>query len=101
MTVDDISSNLRFSFVQSKGIMWHLRTKLGTFWVVEAPQGDQEQYYLGIDNYELGKYQNKEEAVQDVCQQNTGYFDWDCLTKVKVPGKISQWKEGEPRDWMN
>jgi len=82
--------------------MWHLRTRFGTFWVVEAPkEDDHEQYYLGVDNQELGKYPNKDAAVEALCSQNSGYYEWDCLTKVKVPGSISMWKEGEPADWSN
>lgn len=81
--------------------MWHLKTKLGTFWVVETNNEIKERYFLGINDQELGIYDNSETAAKDVHEQSTGYFKWDSQAKVNVPDSISQWTEGEPENWHN
>jgi len=78
--------------------MWHLKTKLGVFWV--APVFDSpNRYYLGVNHEELGLYTDVEQAARDVHDQSTGYLKWDMQTQVNVPEHISEWKEGEPKDW--
>ncbi len=78
--------------------MWYLKTRLGTFWV--APISDiKNQYYLGVDDQELGVYSDIEKAAKDVHDQSTGYFKWDSQARVKAPEHISQWTEGEPQTW--
>lgn len=79
--------------------MWHLKTKLGTFWVVETNNETNERYFLGINDQELGAYNDLETAAKDVYEQSTGYLQWDSQAKVKVPESISQWAEGDPETW--
>lgn len=83
--------------------MWHLKTKLGIFWVVEASKdtssAQRKSYYLGIDDQELGVYDDIAKAAKDVHQQATGYFSWDCQSKVQAPAVIGDWKQGQPEDW--
>jgi hypothetical protein len=79
--------------------MWHLKTKLGTFWVVETNNESTERYFLGINDQELGAYNDLETAAKDVYEQSTGYLQWDSQAKVKVPESISQWAEGDPETW--
>lgn len=79
--------------------MWHLKTKLGIFWVI--PISDVEnKYFLGVNDDPLCEYRNAEEAAKDVYNQSTGYYKWDSQPKVKVPEHINEWLEGEPRDWQ-
>ena len=80
-------------------VMWHLKTKLGTFWLVEANNDKADRYLLGINDQELGAYNNAEVAAHDVHEQATGYFKWDSQAKVKVPNHIQQWVEGTPESW--
>jgi hypothetical protein len=68
--------------------MWHLRTKQGTFWVIEAPST--HKYLLGIDDAELGVYDD---------DQATGFFPWDCQSRVKAPDHVANWAVGEPESW--
>lgn len=77
--------------------MWHLRTKQGTFWVVEEPKS--HKYYLGVDDDELGVYDNAELAAKDVHDQVTGYPQWDCLSRIKAPENLANWAVGEPDHW--
>lgn len=79
--------------------MWHLRTKLGVFWVVESPSDVGQVYRLGLDDTELGVYKDAQEAVRDVCEQSTGHLTWDCSSNVRVPKVIGEWREGEPENW--
>ena len=80
--------------------MWHLRTKLGTFWVIEASQDNKKyKYFLGVDDQELGAYEDYHTAAKDVYCQHTGYFKWDSQDRVRVPQDISEWHEGEPEGW--
>ena len=77
--------------------MWHLRTKQGTFWVIESP--DTHKYVLGVNNDELGLYDNADAAALEVLNQTTGYFPWDCQSHIKAPGHVASWAEGEPENW--
>lgn len=81
--------------------MWHLKTRAGTFWVVAKPVSDMDEhkYYLGVNDEELGVYDDLNKAAQDVYTQSTGFFKWDCQSKVKAPSDISQWIQGEPENW--
>lgn len=79
--------------------MWHLRTRQGTFWVIESPTT--HKYVLGIDNDELGEYENADSAAKDVSEQATGYFPWDCQSHVKAPDQLSKWVVGEPENWSD
>lgn len=76
--------------------MWHLRTMHGTFWIVQG----KKEYYLGVNDLKLGVYNEPELAIKDVSEQNTGYFRWDCQSRVSAPKQISQWTPGEPQDWL-
>jgi hypothetical protein len=80
--------------------MWYLKTKLGTFWLVETDSDIKDRYFLGINDQELGSYNNADIAVKDVYEQTTGYLKWDCQAKIKVPESISQWNQGEPENWQ-
>ena len=77
--------------------MWHLRTKQGTFWVMESPSTS--KYILGVNNDELGRYENADAAAKDVSNQSTGFFAWDCQNHVKAPSLVASWIEGEPDNW--
>lgn len=78
--------------------MWHLKTKMGVFWVIPvADVGN--KYYLGVNDEALGEYKDAEAAANDVHNQATGYFKWDSQARVKVPAHINEWQEGEPQDW--
>ena len=79
--------------------MWHLKTKLGTFWLVEANNDSDNRYLLGIDDHELGAYDNADLAAHDVHDQATGCIEWDCQAKIKAPDTISHWTEGSPNSW--
>jgi len=76
--------------------MWHLKTRQGTFWVIESPT---HKYVLGVDNDELGLYDNADAAAQDVSHQTTGYFPWDCQSHIKAPDHVANWAQGEPENW--
>lgn len=78
--------------------MWHLKTRLGTFWVI--PLADvANKFYLGVNEQELGVYNEAEQAARDVHDQLTGYYRWDCQPRVRAPEHIAQWAEGEPQNW--
>lgn len=77
--------------------MWHLRTKQGTFWVIEAPTT--HKYVLGVNNDELGIYEDADAAAKDVHDQATGFFPWDCQSRAKAPDHVSNWAQGEPDNW--
>jgi len=79
-------------------VMWHLRTRLGVFWVVPISES-MHQYYLGIDDQELGIYADAEQAARDVHEQTTGFFEWDMEPRAQAPEHINQWVEGEPKNW--
>ena len=77
--------------------MWHLRTRQGTFWVIESPKT--HKYVLGVDDDELGLYDDAEAAAKDVLNQTTGYLPWDCQSHIKAPQHVSSWSPGEPENW--
>lgn len=80
--------------------MWHLRTRLGVFWLVEQSGSDIGKVFrLGFDDLELGVYKHAQDAVKDVCEQSTGHLTWDCSSNVRVPKKIKDWRKGEPDTW--
>ena len=78
--------------------MWHLRTKHGTFWLV---QDDENKYHLGVNELALGVYDTPDSAIKDVVEQNTGYFNWDSQSKISIPKQITQWSRGEPTEWAS
>jgi hypothetical protein len=78
--------------------MWHHKTKLGTFWIVESE--DNHQYYLGLDSDSIGCYKRLEDAIRDIKEQSTGYLKWDESRNIEVPDDVvHQWEEGEPDNW--
>ena len=79
--------------------MWHLKTKLGTFWIVESDD-ELHQYFLGCDDDNLGAYPSVDEAVIHVINQETGYLKWDIHPHVQAPESIEQWMEGPPKEWV-
>ena len=79
--------------------MWHLRTRLGVFWVVEQSGDMGNLYRLGLDDTELGVYKEAQDAVRDVCEQSTGHLNWDCSSNIRVPKAIGEWRQGEPDGW--
>lgn len=79
--------------------MWYLKTKIGTFWVIES-QDTAQGCWLGIGDDELGIYQDPEQAANVVHDQATGHLPWDMMTHVNAPKHIAQWKHGEPHEWF-
>lgn len=79
--------------------MWHLKTRLGVFWVVPVDKGNHHQFILGVNDDELAFYTDVEQAAKDVHDQSTGFLKWDSLGAVKAPEHITEWEEGEPRGW--
>jgi hypothetical protein len=79
--------------------MWHLRTRQGTFWVIESQET--HKYVLGVNNDELGSYDDADAAAKDVHNQATGYFPWDCQSHAKAPDHVSNWVQGEPDNWSD
>ncbi len=79
--------------------MWHLRTRLGVFWVVEQRSDTGQVFRLCLDDLELGVYKDAQEAVKDVCEQSTGHLNWDCSSNIRAPKMINDWREGEPAGW--
>jgi hypothetical protein len=78
--------------------MWHLKTKMGVFWVVPLTES-RNKYLLGINDSELAFYTDIDQAAKDVHDQTTGYLKWDIDSKVKAPEHITDWVEGEPQTW--
>jgi len=78
--------------------MWHLKTRLGVFWVVPLSQ-TKNQFLLGINDDELAFYTDIEQAAKDVHDQSTGFLSWDTQAKVHAPEHISEWVLGEPQNW--
>ena len=78
--------------------MWYLKTKMGTFWVVESEDKTQG-CYLGVGNDEIGVYHDPEQAANVVHDQATGYLNWDLMPRVEVPKHIGQWNSGDPSEW--
>ncbi|MDB6096057.1 MAG: hypothetical protein JWM09_335 [Francisellaceae bacterium] len=79
--------------------MRHLKTKFGVFWIAERSSKN-GQYYLGIDNYELGLYQDAEQAALDVYSQVTGFLKWDSQLRVLAPKCLNDWSMGAPLEWQ-
>lgn len=77
--------------------MWHHKTKLGTFWIIESPEN--HHYYLGLDEDDLGRYQRIEDAIRDIKQQETGHLKWDQARETSIPEDVQQWESGEPDNW--
>ena len=79
--------------------MWHLQTKLGTFWILDAEEGKDNEFVLGIDNDILGTYTDLLTAVSDVQRQETGCLRWDVAHIARAAPPLEGWKEGEPGTW--
>lgn len=85
--------------------MWHFKTKLGTFWIVQPQENeagvssDDKRCYLGMDDTTIRAYGDIQDAVEDVYNHTTGEIQWDVDTRIKVPADIHQWQEGEPEIW--
>ncbi|HET9843552.1 MAG TPA: hypothetical protein VFP93_02720 [Gammaproteobacteria bacterium] len=78
--------------------MWHLKTKLGTFWIIESDK-EAQKYYLGCEDDKLGEYNSLDKILDDVCNQETGFLKWDEQLKVTAPHDIGEWEEGPPENW--
>lgn len=78
--------------------MWHLKTKLGVFWVVPVSSYKNE-FRLGVNDEELGFYTSLDQAAKDVHDQATGFLKWDMQPVARAPEHIAEWVEGEPRGW--
>ena len=78
--------------------MWHLKTRLGVFWVVPLYEA-KNKYILGINDEELAFYTDVEHAAKAVHDQTTGFLKWDSQQGIRAPEHISEWVEGEPKDW--
>ncbi len=78
--------------------MWHLKTKLGTFWIVKNEAKDQS-FFLGCEDENLGQYESADSAVNDIHKRETGYLEWDEQSSLNVPTVLSEWAQGEPEYW--
>ena len=78
--------------------MWHLQTKVGTFWIVDA-EDNPDEYLLGMDNDVLGRYQAPESAVDDVQRHETGCLLWDAGSSTRGAPGLKSWHEGPPEAW--
>lgn len=78
--------------------MWHLKTRLGVFWVVPMSSSE-NKFLLGVNDEELGLYTDVERAAKDVHDQATGCLKWDIQSTVRAPEHIREWAEGEPKSW--
>lgn len=78
--------------------MRHLVTKNGTFWIASASHFS-GQYFLGIDDFELGLYSSEDQALKDILSQKTGHLKWDMQVKFSIPAALEDWKKGEPTCW--
>ena len=80
--------------------MWHLKTRLGTFWIIPAEELDVVgKYVLGIDHDTLGVYTDPNLAVGDVQQYRTGLLAWDERPGVRRAPDLSAWCPGLPEKW--
>lgn len=77
--------------------MWHHKTKLGTFWIIESEEN--HEYYLGFDEDSLGHYKRIEDAIHDIKAHETGELKWDMSNIATIPESIAEWQEGEPDNW--
>ncbi|MAZ44218.1 MAG: hypothetical protein CMF48_03465 [Legionellales bacterium] len=78
--------------------MWHLQTKVGTFWIVDAEEHEGE-YLLGMDNDVLGRYDDPQKAVNDVRQHETGCLMWDMGSVSRPAPELEEWHTGLPDAW--
>jgi hypothetical protein len=81
--------------------MKHLKTRLGTFWVAESGSNISADHkvYLGVDDDELAEFDTLEDAIKAVSDQATGYFKWDCQSKITTPNTATEWVDGQPAHW--
>jgi len=79
--------------------MWHLKTKVGVFWVVPLQETTKEGFLLGLNDDELCTYTDADQAARDVHDQSTGFFKWDLQPRIKAPEHLQGWVQGEPNDW--
>jgi hypothetical protein len=80
-------------------VMWYLKTKLGTFWIVKSDEESMQKVVLGMDEDALGVYQSIESAVDDVVNHETGALKWDEALRATAPSDLQEWMEGEPESW--
>lgn len=78
--------------------MWHLKTQVGTFWILKKEAND-PQYLLGCEDEDLGEYQSLEGVLKDLKNQETGYLKWDEQLNIKAPDEIDRWEQGVPEHW--
>ncbi len=78
--------------------MWHLKTKLGTFWIVKDESKDQS-FFLGCEDEDLGQYKTIDSVLDDIHKRETGYLEWDEQSTLKVPKALSEWEQGAPEYW--
>lgn len=79
-----------------QSILYHVKTRAGTFWIMPQP-GSPGRYWLGVDDDALGSYASPMQAADDVYMHATGHHDWDKLdTKVNAPTDLSEWHKGPP-----
>jgi len=78
--------------------MWHLKTKLGTFWVLPLAE-KKGRFVLGLNDEELSFYTDTEQAARAVHDQSTGCLKWDIASRPTAPEHITEWVEGEPKEW--
>jgi hypothetical protein len=79
--------------------MWHLKTKQGTFWIMSGADDTLGKYFFGVDNIDLGVYNDVGRVISDVREQLTGHIKWDCLLRVSAPARLDDWISGIPEDW--
>lgn len=79
--------------------MWHLKTKMGTFWIIESEEPENRHFFYGLDDDALGSHQQLNEVLDDICTQSTGSLLWDGASNVTAPHDIAQWVDGEPESW--
>jgi len=77
--------------------MWHHKTKLGNFWIVESE--DDHEFYMGLDDESLGHYLRLEDAIRDIKEQRTGSLRWDLSKGAEIPEDVNEWDLGEPDNW--
>ena len=75
--------------------MWYYETKVGTFSIRRHPN-EPGSWLLCIDVVELGSYASPELAASDVCEQSTGWDEWDMLEDVTVPTDLDEWVISKP-----
>ncbi len=78
--------------------MLYLKTKHGLFWMLPTLEND-EEVYLGVEDYTLGKFKDMEAAIRQLINQTTGYLRWDSLSAIKNKVDLSNWQSGTPDGW--